>query len=365
MTRLFLFGAGRVGSTIADLLAGSGDYELTVADRAGEALAACAGAGYRTLQLASDDDASLRLAIAGHAMLVNAGPFHLSTRLAVLARTAGIHYFDLTEDVGASQMIRAMAAGATSVLMPQCGLAPGFVGIVAHELAQRFDQLRDLQLRVGALPRYPNNALKYNLTWSTEGLINEYCNPCDAIVDGRPQKVAPLDGLEHLVIEGTAYEAFNTSGGLGGLCEALAGRVANLDYKSIRYPGHRDVFHLLLDELQLRHRRSLLRDILEQAVPTTMQDVVLILVKAIGQRQGRFSEVNFFRRIHGRPVAGQPRGAIQLTAAAAACVAVDLVRSGQLPQAGFVGQEQIALADFLANRFGVYYRADEAASEPS
>ena len=80
-------------------------------------------------------------------------------------------------------------------------------------------------MRVGALPLFPSNALKYNLTWSTDGLINEYCNPCQAIHDGQLREVWPLEGLEQFSLDGVEYEAFNTSGGLGTLCETLRGRV--------------------------------------------------------------------------------------------------------------------------------------------
>ena len=101
------------------------------------------------------------------------------------AKEIGAHYFDLTEDVESTRTVRRLAEGAATAFVPQCGLAPGFVSIVANHLASRFDPLRDLIMRVGALPLYPTNALGYNLTWSTEGLINEYLNPCEAIVDGR------------------------------------------------------------------------------------------------------------------------------------------------------------------------------------
>ena len=107
--------------------------------------------------------------------------------------------------------------------MPQCGLAPGFISIAAYHLTRLFDKLDAVYMRVGALPQFPSNALKYNLTWSTDGLINEYCNPCEAIHDGRRIDVLPLEGLEHFSLDGVRYEAFNTSGGLGTLCETLDG----------------------------------------------------------------------------------------------------------------------------------------------
>jgi saccharopine dehydrogenase-like NADP-dependent oxidoreductase len=170
--------------------------------------------------------------------------------------------------------------------MPQCGLAPGFIGIVAHHLAQGFDTLHEVKMRVGALPAFPTNALKYNLTWSVDGLINEYCHPCEAIRGGKNIEVLPLEGLEHFSLDGTEYEAFNTSGGLGTLCETLAGRVQTLDYKSVRYPGHRDLMKMLLEELQLNQDTETLKAIMRKSIPSTMQDVVLVFVTVSGMRDG-------------------------------------------------------------------------------
>ncbi|RZJ55046.1 MAG: saccharopine dehydrogenase family protein, partial [Acidovorax sp.] len=232
-----ILGAGHIGFAMALLLQQSGDYDIEVADRDPVRLAEVAALGIATRLTA--DDASLEAAIAGRFAVLNALPFHRAVTVATLCVAAGVHYFDLTEDVQSTQAIRALAAGgAGSVLMPQCGLAPGFIGIVGNDLARRFDTLHTLRMRVGALPRYPQGALRYNLTWSTEGLINEYCNPCEAIVDGVRTSVPALEGLKTFALDGVEYEAFNTSGGLGTLTETLAGQARQVDYQSIRYPGH-------------------------------------------------------------------------------------------------------------------------------
>ena len=172
--------------------------------------------------------------------MISAAPFQVTTGIAEAAVAAGAHYFDLTEDVTSARAVRRLAADARSVLMPQCGLAPGFVSVVASSLAASFDKLRSVSLRVGALPQFPSNALKYNLTWSTDGLINEYCNPCEAIVDGELRQVPALEELEALSFDGVAYEAFNTSGGLGSLCDTLLGQVETprlQDHPLPRPPG--------------------------------------------------------------------------------------------------------------------------------
>ena len=354
--KIALLGAGHIGQTIARLLAGSGDYAVTVVDRDAAALQRLAAPGLATLAADTEDEAALGAAIAGHDAVVNALPYHLAVPTARAARAAGCHYFDLTEDVAATREIKAIADGAATAFMPQCGLAPGFIGIVAHHLAQGFQTLHEIKMRVGALPAFPTNALKYNLTWSVNGLVNEYCHPCEAIRNGRATEVLPLEGLEHFSLDGTEYEAFNTSGGLGTLCETLAGRVRNLDYKSVRYPGHCALMKMLLEDLQLKSDPALLKGILRKSVPGTMQDVVLVFVTVSGMRAGQLMQEVFARKIFADRSAAAPLSAIQITTAAGICAALDLFREGALPQRGFIRQEQLALPAFLANRFGSAYQ---------
>ncbi|MBK9136489.1 MAG: saccharopine dehydrogenase NADP-binding domain-containing protein [Betaproteobacteria bacterium] len=360
--RVTLLGAGHIGQTIARLLHQSGDFELTVVDRSAQALQLLAGDGRAappTRVVDTGDAGALRAALAGADAVLNALPYHLATLAASAAREAGCHYFDLTEDVAATRAIKQLADGAATAFMPQCGLAPGFIGIVAHHLAQGFETLHDVQMRVGALPAFPTNSLKYNLTWSVDGLINEYCHPCEAIRDGQNIEVLPLEGLEHFSLDGTEYEAFNTSGGLGTLCETLAGRVQNLDYKSVRYPGHRYLMKMLLEELKLNRDQETLKEIMRRSIPSTMQDVVLVFVTVSGMKRGSLVQEVFARKIFAERApgdGGEPLSAIQITTAAGICAALDLFREGRLPQRGFIRQEQVALPDFLDNRFGRAYQ---------
>ncbi len=354
--RITLLGAGHIGQTIARLLGHTGDYEVTVVDRSGDALARLARDPVKTRVADTSSPADLLAVLKGQQAVINALPYHLATLAATQAREAGCHYFDLTEDVAATRTIKQLAEGAPTAFMPQCGLAPGFIGIVAHHLAQGFEQLHEVKMRVGALPAFPTNSLKYNLTWSVDGLINEYCHPCEAIRGGRNIEVLPLEGLEHFSLDGTEYEAFNTSGGLGTLCETLAGRVQTLDYKSVRYPGHRDLMKMLLEELQLNQDTETLKNIMRKSIPSTMQDVVLVFVTVSGLRDGSLVQEVFARKIFADRNEANPLSAIQITTAAGICAAVDLFREGQLPQQGFIRQEQVALPAFLANRFGKAYQ---------
>jgi len=356
MERIAIVGAGKIGSMIAELLVGSGDYAVTVIDRSQSALDRLETAATVT-KVAADitqGDALQKMLKDKYAVL-SAAPYHATRLIAEAAKAAGAHYLDLTEDVASTRAVKQLAAGARTAFIPQCGLAPGFITIVASDLASHFDELQDVRMRVGALPKFPSNALNYNLTWSTDGVINEYCESCEAIVNGQLRETQALEELEEFSLDGVLYDAFNTSGGLGTLCETLAGKVRNLNYRTIRYPGHAAIMKALLNDLRLRDRRELLRDILENAVPVTLQDVVIIFVTVSGKRAGQLVQETYANKVYAAPMGGRVRSAIQITTAGGICAVLDLLRHGRLPQSGLVKQEEIGLDAFLGNRFGRVY----------
>jgi len=356
MKHIVVIGAGKIGSTIVRMLAASGDYRVTVADQSEVALAAIdAHAAVTTAVVDITDAAALRSLLTGKFAVLSAAPYHLTVAIAEAAAATGVHYLDLTEDVASTRAVKRIAADAKTAFIPQCGLAPGFISIVAHDLARRFDTLDTVRMRVGALPQYPANALNYNLTWSTDGVINEYIEPCEAIVEGRLSEVPALAEREEFSLDGVTYEAFNTSGGLGTLCESLQGKVRTLNYKTIRYPGHVTIMKALLNDLGLRHRREVLKDIFEHALPTTTQDVVIIFVTVTGQQSGRLVQETYAHKVYSALVAGKLHSAIQITTAGSICAVLDMLADGTLAARGFVRQEDITLAAFLANRYGQYY----------
>lgn len=359
MHRVLLLGAGKIGRMIARLLVDSGDYHVTVGDVSPAALERIASrvVGVETRTVDVESDARLGSALADCDTVISALSYFYNPRVADGALAAGVSYFDLTEDVATTRRVRDIAEQARDgqIFMPQCGLAPGFISIVAQHLTRRFEKLDAVRMRVGALPLFPTGALKYNLTWSTDGLINEYCNGCDAIHDGHRVELLPLEGYEQFSLDGVWYEAFNTSGGLGTLCESLDGRVRELNYKTVRYLGHCTAIKLLVDELRLGRRRDVLKDILESAVPVTFQDVVVTFCTVTGWRNGQLVQITDARKAYHKEISGENWSAIQVTTAAGVCAALDLFVSGALPRRGFVRQEQVDFDAFLANRFGKHY----------
>jgi len=361
MHRVLILGAGKIGALISGLLAESGSYSVQLADVDGATAEAVVRAhGAANLQPFALDASSQPLLLqhlSAHPVdaVISSLPFYCNVAVAEAARKAGVHYFDLTEDVEVTRAVRAIATGSDRAFVPQCGLAPGFISIAAAELITHFDELRSVKLRVGALPQHPNNVLKYSLTWSTEGLINEYGNPCQAIVEGRIQDLAPLEGLEEIEIDGTLYEAFNTSGGLGSLADTHGTHCEHMNYKTIRYPGHCAQMRLLMNDLKLNQDRTTLKRILENAVPQTLQDVVIVYAAVTGKQAGELREENYVNKVYPQVIAGRLWSAIQVTTAAGISAVVDLVLEHKGVFSGFVAQEQFRLTDIIANRFGRYY----------
>jgi saccharopine dehydrogenase-like NADP-dependent oxidoreductase len=361
MQDILVLGAGKIGALISGLLAECGSYRVQLADAIeGTAGDVASAHGLDTIT-AFDLDANDKNALTEHVRqhrplaVVSSLPYFCNVAVAEIARAEGLHYFDLTEDVAVTEAVRKIATGADHVFAPQCGLAPGFISIAANELIQHFDELKAVKLRVGALPQHPNNVLKYSLTWSTDGVINEYGNLCNAIVDGEEVDVLPLEGLESIEIDGKKYEAFNTSGGLGSLGETYGDRVVNMNYKTIRYPGHCEQMRLLMNGLKMNHDRETLKRILENSVPQTLQDVVIIYAAVNGLQDGEFREENYVNKVYPQVVAGRLWSAIQITTAAGVCSVIDIVLADPTQYTGFVAQEQFRLEDILDNRFGRYY----------
>jgi len=346
---VLVLGLGKVGHLVALLLHETG-FVVTGAD-----MHAAQDVPFTIRSLNVTNESELELALADHDAVISCLPYHFNTGVARVAARSNTHYFDLTEDVSTTRTIRELSTKTPVVMAPQCGLAPGFIGIVGASLAEKFDRIRAIKLRVGALPQHPTGLLGYAFNWSPEGVVNEYLNDCEVIEGGVRKWVSPLEWLETIVIDGLQLEAFTTSGGLGTMCETYEGRVENLDYKSIRYPGHAALMNFLLHELLMREDRQAAGKLLVNAKPPVSDDVVYIHASVEGWRHDQLIREEFVRAYPPVEIAGKMRRAIAWTTATSVCAVVEMVNNGDLPAQGFIKQEEIALAQFLATANGRIY----------
>lgn len=346
-----VLGTGKVGSLVATLLHESG-FDVLGLDQAPRALP------FPVQAVDVAQPASLAPALQGRDAVISCLPFHLNLPVARLAHEMGLHYFDLTEDVPTTQAIRAMGETARTVMAPQCGLAPGFIGIVGASLAEGFERVRSIELRVGALPQHPRGLLGYAFNWSAEGVVNEYLNDCEVIMDGRRKMVPAMEQLETIFINGIQLEAFTTSGGLGTMCETFDGRVQHLNYKTMRYPGHCELMRFFFHELHMAESREQAGKILVNAKPPVNDDVVYVHAAVEGWRENALVREEFVRAYPPKLIGEHSWRAISWTTAASVCAVVELVRDGALPAKGFIKQEEIPLEAFLATRNGGMYRED-------
>ena len=298
--KVAIVGSGNIGWALRKLL--QDDYDISQGDILDG--------------LDATDSSQVEKFLVGHDAVISAGPYAVNKNIAKVAAEKNIGYFDLTEDVDTTEFIKELKS--ESVLMPQCGLAPGAINICAASMMEEFDDVKEVLMRVGALPRFTTNEMSYYLSWSTNGLINEYCNEADAIYEGKPIKVMPLEGSEKLVIEGESFEAFNTSGGCATMCETYADKVENLTYKTIRYPGHLNHMKFLFNDLHLKKNKEILEKLFDKEVPRTKNDVIIFFVKVIGMIDGVLQEKTYLRKIYG----DDKYSAIQLTTASGVCSAV-------------------------------------------
>ena len=350
LSTIAVLGLGKVGSLVATLLVESGFVVHGIDMDTSRPID-----GVHMVAADLSNPAAIAEAVDGCHAVVSCLPYDLNIAIADVAAQKGLHYFDLTEDVPTTDHIRQLAATSVGLMAPQCGLDPGFIGIVGASLAGELDTCRSLKMRVGALPQHPTGLLGYAFNWSAEGVVNEYLNDCEVIEDGVRKFVSPMEWRETIYINGTELEAFTTSGGLGTMCETLVDSVDNLDYKSLRYPGHMLQMNFFFHELLMREDRAKATEILTRAKPPVEADVVHVHVAAEGTLDGRLVRKEFVRSYMPKEIAGVMRTAISWTTAASLVAVIDMVAHGALPESGFLHQEHIGLSEFLASRTGSYY----------
>ncbi len=350
MKRIAVLGLGKIGKLACELLHESG-FEVTGYDA--RQISTRLPVPVEVLDLANSS--ATGNVISQCDAVLSCLPYHLNKSVASAAHEAGIHYFDLTEDVPTTKAIMELAETSMGLMAPQCGLAPGFAGIVGAHLIGQFDECRSCRMRVGALPQHPSGLMGYSFSWSPEGVVNEYLNDCEVLEDGQIKFVSPMEWVEKIYVDGVELEAFTTSGGLGTMCETYLGRVPNIDYKSMRYPGHVKLMNFFFHELLMRERRKEAGEILVTAKPPVDDDVVYVHISAEGQVDGTLLRREFVRAYKPIEQAGKQRTAIAWTTASSVVAVIEMVRDGKLKQQGFLRQEDIPFEAFLKTPTGSAY----------
>lgn len=251
-----IIGAGMMGSAAAhDLAATQPDDEIVLADinlQQAKETAAAIGPNVKAVRVDVNNLRDVIRLISGSGAVISAVSYSVNFHMTKAAIEAGVPMCDLggNNDIVEKQLSLDAAAKEKGIaVVPNCGLAPGLINILAMEGTKEFDEIDSIHLRVGGLPQNPRPPLYYQIVFSVEGLINEYVEKATVIRDGQLMHIDPMADLEDIEFPppfGT-LEAFSTSGGLSTLTQLLAGKVKNLDYKTIRYKGHCEKFKTLLD----------------------------------------------------------------------------------------------------------------------
>lgn len=324
MKRLAILGLGHIGSYVLQELKAN----VTAPIEAN---------GY---DLTNDYDLSnaavLQDIISKHDGVLASTPFFLNEQIATVCARNGVDYFDLTESVDVTNYVRGLSG--PSRYVTQCGLAPGMVSIIAADLAKNYSHADTIAIRVGALSTNANNHLQYYRTWNTEGLINEYIHPCPALVDGQLVSLRPLQDMETVTIAGLQFEAANTSGGIGSLAESFRGRAHNVNYKTLRYPGHWSHIRFLADDLGLAENFDTYVNLFNRHVPQCTTDRVYIHIAVSGWIDGVLKQHQYTKIIESTATAT----AIQIATGCGVLCVLDAWSAGALDnKVGWIAQENI------------------------
>lgn len=361
--KVILFGNGKIGSAFRYFLKYNQITNVTHFDKIGNMSADVETLDVENLSLNELVD-KINSVKDDESVIVNAAPFFLVSKIAEAAVIADCHYIDFTEDDYETTKVIDLwkKHNSNKVCVPKCGLAPGFVNYLGHQLIEKHPSATTLELRVGALPRcfttssanpkisaYEN----YALTWNVDGLVNEYLNECKVKINGIITTIRPLTGLERISIDGISYEAANTSGGIGSLVNDVPNSVLNVNYKSIRYPGHYEGFLKptisTLESISLRNKSAGVGMDLFKAVKAaftnvfkeTTDDVVIIYGRAFSNKK----VVTKSFKIYGN----DDLTAIQLTTAGSAFEIFKMIED-KLLKPGVNGHWDIPVNEFFNSK---------------
>lgn len=357
--RVVIVGAGRIGTALALLLRDTAEFDVLLVDptEPGQARAAALGLGFSEID--PNDGARFDGLLATADAVVAALPTSATPMVAAAARRCGIHYLDLGDDGATLEAVRREAETAPGCFVAQCGISPGLMSSLVLDLASRCGEDAAIDVRIGGLPQEPTGRLGYGLIWDVDASLREYTQPSAALIAGKPARLTPMSELAPLHLDGQDYEVFVSGSIPATLCARLEGRVDRLVSWTIRHPGHADAMTFLLDELKLRDRIYLLRNLLLNALPEIADDRLLISISAAG----RLSEQHFRRIVEPAAIGGTRIGAMRRTAASHLAAVLDLLRLGLIAKPSLNAQEDIPLARLRDNRFLSWFLADTGQGE--
>lgn len=362
--KVAVLGAGLMGRAVAwDMLGSPGAQEVRLFDANKERLRTGAefAEGAVACLLDAADATAAAQAVAGCDVAVSCVPYHFNELLTAVCIEQGVHFVDLggnSDVVDAQFRLDRRAREAGVAVLPDCGLAPGLASIYAMACTRELDRCDSIRIRCGGLPVEPIPPLNYMKLFSINGLINEYVEPCRVLQDGLEMTVEALSGLETVEFPEPFQnmEAFYTSGGSSTLTRSLGGLVRNLDYKTVRYPGHRNQMRTLTalgmasgEPIDVEGRpvrpRDVLAALLERALPALGVDVTLFRVEADGLLEGRAATIRYQLIDYADSEAGLS-SMMRCTGFPAAAVA-RLLDDGTIAQRGVLRQESVVPADRL------------------
>ena len=365
---IVIAGAGGIGSAVGLMMANYPEFrgDIYIGDRdlrTAEEAAAWIREGTSlpldviAFEFGVDTTPAMQEAFSKSSLILDCLPGKEAPRLARIALQYKMHYANLTEYVQETEEIIKLASDADTGFVLQTGLAPGFVNILANKLFKEFCQRHGVSkvdyigMRVGGLTAYAMSPHFYGFTWSPIGVTTEYVKPCIVVRDHQKQTRPPLSERETLILHGVDYEADLTSGGAADIPDALAAYAKNVDYKTIRYPGHYKWIESLLAGIQTEQNLpiALYRE-MSKVVPMVEDDLIIIYVFVSGpDAQGVLHRIESSYRIAPKFINGKKLRAIQSTTAAPMAECARLLLEGKWK--GVVLQSQVDPTSFLGGPF--------------
>jgi lysine 6-dehydrogenase len=312
--KILVLGAGRMGhGAVFDLIYNSPEVSsVTVADydfRKVKSLAEqIKSPKLNAVRVDASDKQEITNLFKRHDAVISCINYWYNLELSKIAVETKTNFCDLGGNnyiVDAQLALDEQARTAGINIIPDCGLAPGMVSILAMHGAKRFHEIEEIHIRVGGLPQNPRPPLDYQLVFSVEGLINEYIEIARVIRDGEIREIESMTELETLSFENfPTLEAFQTSGGTSTLPDTFLGKIQELDYKTIRYAGHCEKFRtmidlglcsseeIIVDDIKIKPRR-VFGELLQKILPADEPDCVLVRLDFVGKTSGEHKKLRY------------------------------------------------------------------------